>query len=219
MGTFDGFDFNLDDESEDTSFDFNIDDSDVGKSEDASGQSGGMDFGDFQSGEDTNTQMAGNTEPDGKKALLKQCAVIGVIALIIAILAISLVRWLSGSKSKPSENNNKQQVVTTQPSGSSTAQQDNGWVAFDNANGLSFKDEYILSRFSITKIQHYAKVSGSNNLEIKTILTGSLSGFDGTFEIEVPYYKGSLLSIGNYFDVSVQVGDLGGKLVVGEIEY
>ena len=77
------------------------------------------------------------------------------------------------------------------------------------------------STFSVTAIKHYVKViDNSNNIELKTVLYGALAGFTGTYELEIPYSKGSKLNIGDYFTVSVQIGSMpNGKTIIGDIKY
>ena len=74
--------------------------------------------------------------------------------------------------------------------------------------------------FTVTNIKNYVKVIDSeSNLMIKTILKGSLSGFLGMYELEVPYNKGKLLNLGTSFKVKVQVGTYKDRVIIGDIEY
>ncbi len=94
----------------------------------------------------------------------------------------------------------------------------NDWIKLDNAYNVTFNESYIDSKFVVTEIHHYAlKVDPNGNLEVKTELTGSISGYSGTYKLTVPYSKGSKLSIGMTFDVKVQIGDYNGKSVIGDI--
>ena len=87
--------------------------------------------------------------------------------------------------------------------------------------GLKFHP--FLSRKLITskRINPYlVLVDGNSNIEVKSVLTGALAGFAGTYELEVPYHLGSQIDTGLSFDVSVLMGTTAdGKSVVGEIVY
>lgn len=202
----DGFDFNTSEDTDDGFGDFfneetNSDNTDSG-------------FGDFGGGQ----QQTVNEASNGKSAVLKQAIIIAIIGIIIMTLTFGIVKWLTGSKNEPKEN------VVNPPSQTDNIPQNNvqtnSWSQFSAADNLTFNENYVDSVFTVTSINHYVKVVDSEkNLMVKTVLTGTLSGFVGTYEIEVPYSKGSLLSIENYFNVEVQIGNFNGKKVVGEIRY
>lgn len=202
----DGFDFNTSEDTDDGFGDFfneetNSDNTDSG-------------FGDFGGGQQQTVDEASN----GKSAILKQAIIIAIIGIIIMTLTFGIVKWLTGSKNEPREN------VVNPPSQTDNIPQNNAqtnsWSQFSAADNLTFNENYVDSVFTVTSINHYVKVVDSEkNLMVKTVLTGTLSGFVGTYEIEVPYSKGSLLSIENYFNVEVQIGNFNGKKVVGEIRY
>ena len=109
-----------------------------------------------------------------------------------------------------------------QPSESSKPVQSNdGWIEIPVYDGITWNSEKIDSTFYITSKKHYIKVIDSSNFEIKTVLYGALSGFTGTYDLEVPYTVGTHkdLPVGESFKVKVQFGtDTTGKTVVGEIE-
>lgn len=202
----DGFDFNTSEDTDDGFGDlFN---------EETSFDSSDSGFGDFGGGE----QQTANEASNGKSAVLKQAIIIVVIGIIIMALTFGIVKWLTGSKNEPKEN------VVNPPSQNDNIPQNNtqtnSWSKFSAADNLTFNENYVDSVFTVTSIDHYVKiVDNEKNLMVKTVLTGTLSGFVGTYEIEVPYSKGSLLSIENYFNVEVQIGNFNGKKVVGEIRY
>ena len=85
---------------------------------------------------------------------------------------------------------------------------------------IEFKEEYTPLTFTITKIKHYARaVDKQNNLVVKTTLYGSWSGLSGVYTVDVPYYKGIKLSMGDSFNVEVRLGIFNDKVVVGDIKY
>ena len=159
---------------------------------------------------------------DGKSQVIRQAAVIAIIGLLLIALGFGLVKWLTGGKDKPEQPTQQQTVVNQQqnPQPQVSNQSNNGWSKFSSADSLRFYEDWMAAEFTITAINHYVKIVDSeNNLSVKTVLTGSISGFIGTYELEVPYYKGYQLSVGNHFKVQVQVGESNGKMVVGEIKY
>lgn len=190
------------------------DDMDFNQSDSMSG-----DLGDFES-----QQLTSGSAGD-KKAVIKQAAIIASVGIFVIVLAFVLVRGLTSDKGKDKHNTtqqtqsantqgNQQSVQNTQSSST------NDWKRFDKAAGLEFSTEYMEATFTITGISHYVKVADdAGSLEVKTELTGSISGLTGTYNLEVPYYKGCQLSKLDKFNVKVQVGDYNGKFVVGEIKY
>lgn len=171
------------------------------------------DYSDFESA----AQTAEISE--GKSTVIKQAAIIAVIGIILILVAIVLVRALTGGSKKP-----KNEV--TQPSSSYVQQpvsnqSSDEWSSFTKADGITYTDNYISSKFVITGIKHYVKVIDKENnlLMIKTTLTGTLNGFNGTYTLDVPYSKGSLLYVGNMFNVEVKVGEYNGKQIIDEIRY
>ena len=103
-----------------------------------------------------------------------------------------------------------------------TSNNSDGWIEIPDNADISWSENYINSNFSVTSKKHYIKIIDNSNFEIKTVLSGVLAGFTGTYELEVPYTKGTSekLVIGTNFDVKVQVGtDTTGKTVIGEIKY
>ena len=213
-----GNDFDFEDDifgssnSSDSDFDIGLSDG-FGPSNDSDSE-----FGDFGSSSEQHEVS------DGKSQVIKQAAVIAIIGILLIALGFGLVKWLTGgNKDDVKQPQQQQQVVTTQPNNPQTQvsnQSNNGWNKFSSADNLVFYEDRMAAEFTITAINHYVKVVDSeNNLSVKTVLTGSISGFIGTYELEVPYYKGCQLSVGNHFKVQVQVGESNGKLVVGDIQY
>lgn len=109
-----------------------------------------------------------------------------------------------------------QQVVITNPNNIS---KDN-WIEIgaSEQEKIKFNNEYSTLQFTITSVTHKAKYSG-NTLVVKTVVSGSLSGLNGTYEIELPFNIGSSLSIGNILNVEVLLGSYNDKIVVGEIKF
>ena len=113
------------------------------------------------------------------------------------------------------ENNSNNNELTITGS-----KKDKNWKSFESSKDIEFNKEYVSSIFTVISTSNYVKLANDEReIMVKTVVTGSLSGFTGTYEIEVPYSKGSQLLAGNTFDVEVQIGKYGEKIVVGEIVY
>lgn len=187
-------------------------------------QNSSNDLGDFGGSDDSVNEVS---EENG--SLRNQVIIIIIIGIIFILATFGVVRWLRGGSI--SGNDASSQSVTTDiveedthQNTQNTTQQNqstrSNWSSFSTADGMTFFDEYVSSVFTVTSITHYTKViEGENNLMVKTVLTGALNGFNGAYELEIPYSKGCLLSVGNHFDVEVQVGSYGDKVVIGEIRY
>lgn len=96
---------------------------------------------------------------------------------------------------------------------------DSYWISINGADQMVFSEPQEVE-FRITDIKHYiAKAEGSDNYVVKSTLQGSLAGYSGTFHLDVPYEKGTLLQVGQQFTVYITVGTWNGKTVIGEINY
>lgn len=94
------------------------------------------------------------------------------------------------------------------------------WVEVSNSENIEFKKELVSAKFTVTNIKHLARaVDTNNNLVIETRILGGISGLSGTYELYVPYDRGSKLNIGDVFDIKYQLGSYNGKTVVGDIQY
>lgn len=96
-----------------------------------------------------------------------------------------------------------------------------GWVAFEYDESIEIYDDYVNSTFTVIEINHFARkaVDNGNNIELKSVVTGNISGFIGTYTLELPYSKGIRLDTGKSFNVQVVYGEYNGKTVVDEIIY
>lgn len=186
---------------------------------------GDSEYGDFgQSSQGSNLQVADGSTQD-KSGLIKICVIIIVIAIMIIAIVFKVVGGSGKSKNKPKDTvvaPNTQQIeqVNNNNTSSNSSNSNDGWVSISGKDSISFSENEVSSTFTITAIKHYAKVVDSNkNLEVKTVLTGTLDGFTGTYDLEVPYSKGCRLSVTQNFSVKVEVGDYNGKTVIGDIKY
>lgn len=165
---------------------------------------------------------------DNNKKELMKIAIAGLsIGLVLIFGTIAFV----SNSGKPSEDSNKIiHEVTPEEQGNDAGDKGDGaeedstktserWVAFDNGR-VNFSEEKIESVFRIVSIEHFVNTDKNNEYpQLKTILTGTLAGFGGKYELELPYSKGCRLSDGIEFDVQIEVGWSGNRKVIGSISY
>lgn len=196
---------------------------------------GSTDFSD----ESVESTGQGNRIP--KKTAIMVIA-FGLGAFIIVCIIASIVNGIGKNKNQSSSSSGQKvsqsQVtrVESKPSGqvqsstghvqssgqvqsNSTQNSSDGWMEFNSSSEIVFQEDYKELVFTVTGVHHYVKQEGTNALSIKTTLTGSLSGMSGSYEMDIPYDKGSLISVGTEFTVKVQLGEYNGRTVIGEISY
>lgn len=94
------------------------------------------------------------------------------------------------------------------------------WVEITNNENVQIDDNYSDMTFTVTGLKFYARsVDTNNNLVIKCVVSGSVSGLSGTYTLDVPYNKGVRLVVGNSFTVHVQLGTYNNKTVVCDMKY
>lgn len=96
------------------------------------------------------------------------------------------------------------------------------WVELGESDiNVTVNDNLIDSNFTVMDKKYYAKIAENTDvIEIKTVLTGAISGMSGTYEIEVPYSLGKDVDIGMNFDIHMSLGETStGEKVINEIKY
>lgn len=93
------------------------------------------------------------------------------------------------------------------------------WVQFDGNADLKLSEE-ISSEFTVTNVTQYAMiVDAGADKQVKTLLTGSISGLVGTYQLEVPFSKGTNLKAGSVFTIKYKLAQCDGYSVVSDISY
>ena len=237
---FDVEDFDLEEESseeESNSFD---DDFDAFGDSSSDDEDASEDDGDSDSDSDEfDTFETENKEKDGKGLAVK-IIVVGVVGLFVILI---LARIFLGHKSANSEadassnkewtqsstvveennatdkNESAKEILNNSESSSySDSNYNSGYTEITGEDAIELNDNLSDLTFTITDIKHYAK-SDETTLRVKTVLKGAISGYTGTYELEVPYSKGIKLSIGDSFNVKCRLGSYNGKNVIEEISY
>lgn len=236
---FDAEDFDLEEEgSEEESNSFDDFDAFGDSSSDDEDDSEDDEGSDSDSDEFNNFEVE-NKEKDGKGIAVK-IIVAGVVGLFVILI---LARIFLGNKSANSEadassnkewtqsstvveennasdkNESAKEILNNSESSSySDSNYNSGYTEITGEDDIELNDNLSDLTFTITDIKHYAK-SDETTLRVKTVLKGAISGYTGTYELEVPYSKGIKLSIGDSFNVKCRLGSYNGKNVIEEISY
>ena len=171
-----------------------------------------------------------NTGGD-KRGVIKTAAIAIAVSAVIIVGAFVVMRLVQDKVKEPSVVNKavgqvEQSTKTveetpTQVEKTPTVVQNTlVWKEFSSSDKINFTEEYVDSIFTVVNMKNYVKIVDiESNLMVKTVVSGSLSGFIGTYELILPYNKASHLLTGNSFNVRVQLGKFNDKVVVGEIKY
>lgn len=168
-----------------------------------------------------------NTKEDikGGKAIKSNTIIIVIVSIIMVIIVVYLARFikvkLDDRKKLPSTqydleyntDNNVGTGVTGSNGMNGSAVSNEGWTEIDGKQDVQYSDT-AEDIFTVTDIEHQARKNG-NSLEVRSKLTGSISGYTGTYTIYVDYYQGKVLNVGDTFTVKVSVGGYDGNSVVG----
>ncbi len=93
-----------------------------------------------------------------------------------------------------------------------------GWVEISFTE-VEFSDN-IEGAFTVTDIKYFTKVNKqSGEKQVKALVTGAISGLTGTYELELPYTRASLLETGSVFKVTYKKASLNNDSIVSDIRY
>lgn len=183
-------------------------------------KSGIEEFGDSDFG--GTSQFETKSTEDGKsdtKSLKMKAGIMVAVGFVVLVGAVAVVSRLNKG-SDTTEISNVTSVSVTSKAVQETASESNnkgGWVELDKST--KFTEKEVKLNFTVTDIKHYARAIDNGTLETKTVLNGSISGFAGTYILDVPFMKGVKLTVGDSFEVTVYVGDYNGKSIIDSIRY
>jgi len=174
------------------------------------GDFGDFDSGDFtesSSGEDSEGQTSFEGTPEEVKSTKKVALLVVGLGIVVTVLALVIMNRLN---SEP-KNNNKVNIQKEEGYEKETVPivGKEEWVDIEFVSIDNFV--VIDSTFTVTAVKHYVKVMLNDELVMKTVAQGSLSGFGGTYSIELPYRE---LKVGDKFSLPVKVGEYKGKSVI-----
>ena len=116
------------------------------------------------------------------------------------------------------KNNNTSSNNSTNNNNQVTQQSTGGWIEISDDTAID-STYTIDATMTVTDIKYYASISSSNTRQIKAEVTGNLSGLVGTYRIDIPYDKATMLSNGDAFSVNVVLCDKEGYKVILGIDY
>lgn len=163
-----------------------------------------------------------NTEEEQTEALginTKKYMIIAVIVAIVLLISAIMIWKIAKGTSEKEENNTVQNDI--QDSVESNIQQEitvnsnKDWVAIDNQQDINYTGK-TQALFTVTNIEHQARMNGSS-LEVRTELTGNISGYTGIYTLYIDYSDGINLAIGDTIDVELSVGNYGDNSIIGII--
>lgn len=212
----DDFDFNLDDDTEETSMTpfggFREDDVRAGGEEN-----------DFTVPIKSNTHIVADKKTTSKVMIVG--VIIAIVAVVVVLLFLRAVKNSDQSSKSPKETPT-QKVEQTQgaqvtPGNTTPNQQknpghsDENWVAISDSqvNDVSDKKDGV---FTVTSVEHYVR-SGSSGYQIRSVVRGNISGLKGEYEIYLNFSMASKLKEGLTFDVKYTTVEDKGNMFLVEI--
>lgn len=202
-------------------FDFDIDFSNDATSDD---DIFSTDLGEETNKEETSTTGNGNTAESGITKN-KKVAIICIVVCAVLLVIISLVYRIRNSADEEDTNSIEEMSeeidvdINDEKGSTAVSASSDSWIAFRGDINAEFSD-YISSSIIVTGIKNKAMVANQNNDKvIKTVVTGSISGLTGTYEIEIPYSKTKKINIGTEFRVKYRLAEYNGYKVVSDLTY
>ena len=217
------------------------DDDDFGSS-DSFGSSGDT-FGpddDFESNDDLDSMDRSGIDnsdmddsamdsADEQKAKIKHIALFAIGIALVLIVGVGILARIKNMQSEPKVNEhnteiayeddrtNVEQTAPVVQNNASNTSSNNGWnaVAYDSAWTM---EESLTGVFTVTSVNTYAKILVGNEVQVKTELTGSISGLGGTYTIELPVELTGVVSRGQQLNISYKIStSSNGSTIVGDI--
>lgn len=171
-----------------------------------------------------------STEDDDNKNKIKRVAFFGLaLALGLVVAICIIVKIAAGVKDKDTakvdkkDNVKVEQSYDTQNTGGSsgaavTAGGSTGWVEITD-NAWTFDDTKQEGTLSVTSVRTYANYNTTaGEAQLKSVVTGGLSGLAGTYEVDLPVELGGLVKVGTKLEVEYNMTqDANGDTIIGNI--
>ena len=166
---------------------------------------------------------------DEQKAKIKHIALFAIGIALVLIVGVGILARIKNMQSDTKVNSrnteiayedNRTNVEQTAPviqNNASNTSSNNGWsaVAYDSAWTM---EESLTGVFTVTSVNTYAKILVGNEVQVKTELTGSISGLGGTYTIELPVELTGVVSRGQQLNISYKIStSSNGSTIVGDI--
>lgn len=184
-----------------------------------------------RTGLDSSDEDAGAMDSaDEQKAKIKHIALFAIGIALVLIVGVGILARIKNMQSEPKVDSRNDTVITyeenidttqqTAPvvqNNTSNAVSNNGWnaVTYDSTWTM---EESLTGVFTVTSINTYAKILVGNEVQVKTELTGSISGLGGTYIIELPVELTGVVSRGQQLNISYKIStSSNGSTIVGDI--
>ena len=167
---------------------------------------------------------------DEQKAKIKHIALFAIGIALVLIVGVGILARIKNMQSEPNVDahnteiayeDNRTNVEETAPviqnNASNVVSSNNGWnaVAYDSSWTM---EESLTGVFTVTSVNTYAKILVGNEVQVKTELTGGISGLGGTYTIELPVELTGVVSRGQQLNISYKIStSSNGSTIVGDI--
>ena len=198
-----------------------------------------LDFGDDNETDHENeNELSGfdSNEPDEPRPPVdkKRRLIIGGIGLAIVIVVFTVAGLVKASREKGGEVVYENETIAVNPSDSQVktvetpvqqpiqqpvqqqVQYNDGWTVIDADKNVDLSSE-VSGVFTVTAVKHMARSNGSET-EVKTIVSGSISGLTGKYELELPYSLARFLTVGNTLKLKYKIGQINGNSIISDLK-
>lgn len=194
-----------------------------------------LDFGDDNETDPENeNELSGfdSNEPDEPRPPVdkKRRLIIGGIGLAIVIVVFTVAGLVKASREKGGEVAYENETIAVNPSDSQVktvetpvqqpiqqqVQYNDGWTTIDADKNVDLSSE-VSGVFTVTSVKHMARSNG-NETEVKTIVSGSISGLTGKYELELPYSLARFLTVGNTLKLKYKIGQINGNSIISDLK-
>lgn len=194
-----------------------------------------LDFGDDNETDPENeNELSGfdSNEPDEPRPPVdkKRRLIIGGIGLAIVIVVFTIAGLVKASREKGGEVVYENETIAVNPSDSQVktvetpveqpiqqqVQYNDGWTIIDADKNVDLSSE-VSGVFTVTSVKHMARSNG-NETEVKTIVSGSISGLTGKYELELPYSLARFLTVGNTLKLKYKIGQVNGNSIISDLK-
>lgn len=166
---------------------------------------------------------------DEQKAKIKHIALFAIGIALVLIVGVGILARIKNMQSEPKVNahndeiayednrTNAEQTAPVIQNNASNTSSNNGWsaVAYDSSWTM---EESLTGVFTVTSVNTYAKILVGNEVQVKTELTGSISGLGGTYTVELPVELTGVVSLGQQLNISYKIStSSNGSTIVGDI--
>lgn len=152
------------------------------------------------------------------KSIAKFAIIGGIVILAVALLFIGVTnkkkasnKQVSTPKQQQVESNNNDKTVE-----SNEVLRTDNWVELTEAEAVEFNGT-VESTLTVTSIKYYASQKSDGSIEVKSTVTGNISGLIGTYTMDISYSKGLRVRLGNQLKVKYSIASMNNKTVIDNL--